>query len=463
MDPTQVSPTTTGQPIDADQNQFMQDNAQQIAQANPWQPAQNSNPAPIDYNNPSNETAIFSSLMRWEPVQQNTPVVQQAQKRMAMYKTMNGATPEQLWDAIYKWTVKQWTQTLSDIQQYNPDLYANAMKIVTNKQNLDHINWVWATSYSSVMTNTNLWNKVTHDMSTTTTPTDVLTPYNDQIKTMLENQFGPDASKWYELSQSMMNSPQIQWQAKAVADAQSKVNKINDDLSKIDSDIRWKLWSEAPESLISAYVWEQTKVLSWQLKTAQNNLTLAQSSLNSSMDEVDKTLGYIKTWWAEDVKKKTGSGSWTSDGTWAESLFNARLSWDVADSELFNATTLKKYWLKWATRWQVIQAFGELASNSDTQTVMDKVNALWWANGDALYSSISKWLAKNKPTDLLQYYKKNTANETDFSSLAWDAFKGTDKATLEKNLADAGITGKKRYQFWKPAGWANDIINKATK
>ena len=111
----------------------------------------------------------------------------------------------------------------------------------------------------------------------------------------------------------MLNSPQIQQQKQAVVDLETQKNALNEQIYNLDTQVRSVLGSEAPESLVTAYIAEQTKNLDSKVRTIDNNLTTEQATLKNQLDEITSTLDYVKTGFSADQtnanKKATGTGT----------------------------------------------------------------------------------------------------------------------------------------------------------
>ena len=256
---------------------------------------------------------------------------------------------------------------------------------------------------------------------------------------MLHSKFGPEANKRYGLTQELLNTPQIQAQKSSITELEWKKNKLNEDIFKLDTDVRNVLGSEAPESLISAYIWERTKDISGRIRTIDNELSVQQGKLQNYLTEVNSTLDYIKTGYAEDMKKKW-SGTWASwgeSGTGIEALYNDRTNGSVAWGELFNDATLKRYGLKGKSRGQIIQAISEIGwGTSDIGWLLTKVGELTPQYWDELASTLPSKIVNKQGAKYVKYLKENSDN---WKSDVATALKWTSKEQATKILDDAGI------------------------
>ena len=417
-------------------------------------------PPDIDHTNPTNEDALFRSMIAGNPINVKWPVVDQAKARYQTYQTTAGLTPAQLGDTILSWKIQPGSTTYNDVRNTNPELYAKTLEYVQWKKDMNQINALGMGIYNAVMKGTPLGSKIKYDVSDKTPPvSNVMDSYNTEIKNTLASKFWPEANKRYDITQQMLNTPQIQQQKQIVTDLEAQKNKLNEDIFKLDSDVRKQLWGEAPESLISAYISEKTKAIDWKLRTVDNQLTSEQATLKNHIDEVTSTLDYMKTGYAVDESNKKKTWSWVASvGNWAQALYDAWTNWTVADGELFNAWTLTKYWLKGASRWQVMKLLAQMAWSWNIDAMMAKVD---WMSGDYwkdFATEIKKSLLVNQGKDYTKYLQQNyNWWESDVAS----TLKGLDKATATQVLDNAWVKSASRFWrvFWGKAGGKNKILN----
>lgn len=470
-------------PVDADQSQFMQENAQQISNATvangtgpaviPPTPAPITTPTPatpvwwdgisnnnrnpdsyqalnqlwveqgqIDYYNPQNEDAILKGIFAGTPLSVKSPVIDKARERYAKYNVLSSLTPDQLWDNILSWKISIWSNEINDMKTFNPDLFLKTQEYVQNKKNLWQINDMWMWIYNAMMKGTNTSNKVKYDVSDSTAPvSDLMVWYNQKIQDMVDSQFWPNAQKRYWLTQELLNNPQIQAQKNTITTLEWQKNKLNEAIFNLDSEVRKVLWSEAPESLVSAYIGEQTKAITKSLRTVDNNLTVEQANLDNYLNEVNTTLGYLKTWWDQDIKKKTGWSGTAQLWSWIESLYNDWKSWAILDKEITNQTIWNKYWLKWMTRQEVLSALSDLmSSEEDLWVTSDLLQRAWWDYATVLGEFTYDKLASNRAQDAINYVKSTKNSTTDRAKSFSKIFKNTDIWTVEAELKKAWIS-----------------------
>lgn len=486
-------------PIDADQTQFMQANADKISTATipvvdnanapggsspgipssptpitttpkdttailPTDPSnpqsyQNMNKAGVmagwvDYYNPQNEDVILKGMFAGTPLSVKSPVIDKARERFAKYNVLSSITPEQLGDSILSGKIWVWSTELTDLKNYNPELYWQTTQYITNKKNMNEINDMGMWYYNALMKWTPTSNKIKYDVSTEAPTSDIMTAYNQKIQDMVVSKFWPNAEKWYWLTQELLNNPQVQQQKATITSLEWKKNKLNEDIFNLDSEVRKTLGAEAPEALISAYIWEQTKAISKSLRTVDNELAVEQANLENYLNEVNTTLDYIKTWWDQDIKKKTG-WSWSAQlWSWVEALYNDRKNGAILDQEITNQTIRNKYGLKGKSRAEVLQALAELTANEwDIATADDLIGRAWWDYWKSYQEMTKELLAKNKWVETAKYIKNKYSGDKRIKALT-SIFGKSDVSKLSDTLSQAGY-------WW--FSWKNKAVKAVKK
>ncbi len=94
----------------------------------------------------------------------------------------------------------------------------------------------------------------------------------------------------------MLVCPLIQANKDEIENIEWEINKIQENIYTIWDTARERLWSEAPEDLVSAYISQQTKQLQNQLRTAQNSLLVAQWKLDNQLSDVETLIDAINNW-----------------------------------------------------------------------------------------------------------------------------------------------------------------------
>lgn len=496
-------PRKPWQPIDVDQEQFMQENAQQISDASianannanapgwsnagivpppptPWAvkpttsvvPTDPSNPQSyqamnqawmmewgMDYYNPQNEDAIFQWIIAGTPLSVKSPVIDRARERYAKYNVLSSISPEQLGDSILSWAIGVWSTELNDLKNVNPELYWQATEYVTNKKNMNEINDMGMWIYNALMQGTETGTKIRYDMSEENAPvSDLMSWYNSKIQEMVTSKFGESAEQRYSLTQELLNNPQVQAQKQKITTLEWKRNQLNEDIFNLDNTIRGKLGSEAPEELISAYIGEQTKAISKSLRTVDNELAVEQANLENYLNEVNTTLDYIKMWRDQDLKKKKSWGWWWAS-LWSgiEAMYNDWKSWAILDQEITNQTIWNKYWLKGKSRQEVLNALAELTALEEDIGLADEMigraGGTYWAS----YAEMAKeMLAQNRWVETAWYLKWKYKWDARVKAVS-SVFGKTDPGKLESTLSEAGykrFSGKKKaVKAVKRAQW----------
>jgi len=407
----------------------------------------------IDYYNPDNEENILKGIFAGTPLTLKSPVIDKARERYNKYNVLSSVTAEQLGDSILSGKIWVWSTELTDLKNYNPELFGKATQYLTNKKNMNEINDMWMSLYNALMKLTPTSTKIKYDVSTTAPTSDLMAWYNEKIQEMVTSKFWPNAEKWYWLTQELLNNPQVQSQKQKITTLEWQKNKLNEDIFNLSNDVRKVLGAEAPESLISAYIWEQTKAISKSLRTVDNNLSVEQANLENYLNEVNTTLSYIKDGRDQDIKKKTGSWGSSSWGT-GQSLFDDWMAGAVADGELFNAGTLKKYGLSWKTRWEVMQLLSEAGAWSDVGAIMTKIDWLSWGYGDDFATMLEKAVANKQWWKYIKYNKENYDNR---EPAVASVMKWSDKTKVKTDLSEAGVKSNWRQKLWK--SWsANKVL-----
>lgn len=493
-------------PIDADQTQFMQANADKISNASisdvnngnapggpaPWiaptpnpksAPAGEKAPVPnitpgmsqeqrykeynnasvmagwMDYFNPQNEEAILKGIFMGTPLTVKSPVIDRARERYAKYNVLSSITPEQLGDSIISGRLWVGSTELTDLKNFNPELYGQATQYMTNKKNMNEINDMWMWIYNAMMKWMPTSNKIKYDVSTEAPVSDLMAGYNDKIESMVTSKFWENAQERYSMTQELLNNPQVQSQKQKITTLEWKRNKLNEDIFNLDNEVRAKLWSEAPEALISAYIGEQTKAISKSLRTVDNELSVEQANLENYLNEVETTLDYIKTWRDQDLKTKSKS-SWNySASLWSgvEALYNDWKNWTILDQEITNQTIWNKYGLKWKSRQEVLSALAELTANEeDIATADDLIGRAWGDYGKTYGEMTKELLANNKWVETASYLKGKYKWDARVKALT-SIFGKSDTSTLWGTLSKAWywlFSGKRKaVKAVKKAQW----------
>lgn len=294
----------------------------------------------IDYNDSNNTDYFFNQLMWWQQLWWTWAAIDAARNRYNAWKVLSGMTPDQIVSAVSSNSISAVWQEMQDLKQYSPALYAQVQAAMQWKTTVNDINAVWEWIYkwlTDTETNTNYTN---YNMSNSeyAKNASVIKQYNESLYKKIE-WLGWDTAAYVAIVASMLQNPLVQTNKDEVENLEWEIRKIQENIYTVWDTARSRLWSEAPEDLVSAYISQQTKNLQNQLRTAQNSLLVAQGKLNNQLSEVDTMIDAInyglKTYWE--------GWTWTS---WSNYQY---VSWSkYQDAGYFDKSTWQFYKL-WET------------------------------------------------------------------------------------------------------------------
>ena len=288
----------------------------------------------MDYNNVNNTDYFLNQLMQWNTLQWTWAAITAAQNRYKNYQTLSWMTPDQIASAVASWAINGVGQDMQDLKNYSPALYAQVQAAIQNKTQVDDINSIWDWIYNwltSTETNDKYKN---YDMTGDYTKNaSIIKQYNESLYKQITNLWG-DTAAYVAIVASMLQNPVIQANKDEVENLEWEINKIQEQMYTIWDTVREKLWSEAPEDLVSAYISHQTKQLQNQLRTTQNSLLVAQWKLNNQLQEVETLLDALSMWW------------WTS---WWSSDYQFVSGTKYQQAWYFNKKTWEFIPLSWST------------------------------------------------------------------------------------------------------------------
>ena len=260
----------------------------------------------MDYNNVNNTDYFLSQLVSWQTLWGQWAAATAAYNRYKDYQSLSGMTPEQIASAVSGNSINPVGQSMIDLKNYSPALYAQVQGILQDQTKVDDINSVGTGIYDGLTkseTNTNYTKyNFTDEYAKNAS---VIKQYNESLYKKIEGLWW-DTAAYVSIVASMLQNPLIQANKDEIENIEWEINKIKENIYTISDTARNVLWSEAPEDLVSAYISQQTKNLQNQLRTAQNSLLVAQWKLDNQLTEVDTLIDAINQW------LKTYWEDWTS-------------------------------------------------------------------------------------------------------------------------------------------------------
>lgn len=246
-----------------------------------------------DYNDVNNTDYFLSQLINGQTLGWSWAATTAAYNRYKDYQSLSGMTPEQIASAISNNSINPVGQSMIDLKNYSPALYAQVQSILNNKTSVDDINsvgtgiydWLTKSETNSNYTKYNFTDEYAKNAS-------VIKQYNENLYKKIEWLWW-DTAAYVSIVASMLQNPLIQANKDEIENIEGEINKIKENIWTISDTARAKLWSEAPEDLVSAYISQQTKELQNQLRTAQNSLLVAQGKLDNQLADVDVLIDAI--------------------------------------------------------------------------------------------------------------------------------------------------------------------------
>lgn len=250
----------------------------------------------IDYNNTNNTDYFLSQLVNWQTLGWTWAAATAAYNRYKDYQSLSGMTPEQIASAVSSNSINPVGQSMIDLKNYSPALYAQVQGILQNQTDVDDINsvgtwiydWLTKTETNSNYTKYNFTDEYKKSAS-------VIKQYNESLYKKIE-WLGWDTAAYVSIVASMLQNPLIQANKDEIENIEWEINKVQDNIWTISDTAREKLWSEAPEDLVSAYISQQTKGLQTQLRTLNNSKLVAQWKLDNQLADVDILIDSINQW-----------------------------------------------------------------------------------------------------------------------------------------------------------------------
>jgi len=250
----------------------------------------------MDYNNTNNTDYFLSQLINGQTLGWTWAATTAAYNRYKDYQSLSWMTPEQIASAVSNNSINPVGQSMIDLKNYSPALYAQVQSILNNKTSVDDINSVWSGIYNGLTKSETNSNYTKYNFTDEYKKNaSVIKQYNESLYKKIE-WLGWDTAAYVSIVATMLQNPLIQANKDEIENIEWEINKIQNNIWTISDSARAKLWSEAPEDLVSAYISQQTKELQNQLRTAQNSLLVAQWKLDNQLADVDTLIDAINQW-----------------------------------------------------------------------------------------------------------------------------------------------------------------------
>lgn len=284
-----------------------------------------------DYNDVNNTDYFLSQLINGQSLWWTWAAATAAYNRYKDYQSLSGMTPEQIASAVSNNSINPVGQSMIDLKNYSPALYAQVQGIINNKTSIDDINSVWSGIYNGLTKSETNSNYTKYNFTDEYAKNaSVIKQYNESLYKKIEGLWW-DTAAYVSIVASMLQNPLIQANKDEIENIEWEINKIQDNIWTISDTARERLWSEAPEDLVSAYISQQSKELQNQLRTAQNSLLVAQWKLDSQLTEVDTLIDAINQglntygeWWASST---TPSYQYVSGSKYQEAWYFDKSTW----------------------------------------------------------------------------------------------------------------------------------------
>ena len=304
----------------------------------------------IDYNDANNTDYFFNQLMWWWQISWEWAALDAARTRYKNYQYLSGMTPDQIASAIASNSINPVWQEMQDLKNYSPALYAQVQSAMQWQTQVNDINALWEWIYNW-LTNTETNKNYTNYNFTTeyAKNASVIKQYNESLYKKIE-WLGWDTAAYVAIVASMLQNPLIQANKDEVENLEWEIRKIQENIYTVWDTARSRLWSEAPEDLVSAYISQQTKDLQNQLRTAQNSLLVAQGKLNNQLTEVETMVDAINNWvklywewwtWGWDYQFISGS-------KYQKAWYFNKKTWEFIP---LGSTWTSWWWTSWGAWW----------------------------------------------------------------------------------------------------------------
>lgn len=452
----------------------------------------------IDYNDANNTDYFFNQLMWWWQISWEWAALDAARNRYKNYQYLSGMTPDQIASAIASNSINPVWQEMQDLKNYSPALYAQVQATIQWQTQVNDINALWEWIYNWLTSTETNKNYTNYNFTTEYAKNaSVIKQYNESLYKKIE-WLGWDTAAYVAIVASMLQNPLIQANKDEVENIEWEIRKIQENIYTVWDTARSRLWSEAPEDLVSAYISQQTKQLQNQLRTAQNSLLVAQGKLNNQLTEVETMVDAINnwvklywewwTWWSNYQYvswSKYQDAGYFDKSTWQfyrlweqpdtrdyqsddptrlqeirdnlDAIANSDDAYVFRDRNAFN--DYFKYSQRWAAQKAVLDEFWNanaarlkpIADQKYQQYLANQRRTSWWGSGSWWgswwWSSDYSWIKKAlmewtfswswTTTNLKKYWYKWWADDSTILKAIWQTSRPDELAKIVSHLADS--------------------------
>ena len=345
-----------------------------------WQPRQSTITKDINWveqmqpvqQTPDTSDSMFNKMLWASVVPQETPEYKQAFDRKTKFDNINMQTPNQIAQNMVSWSLLPWSQELKDLQKYNPNLYMQTLEAKKGIDNLEKVNKISSDLYKA-----NGW---TTETAQPEAKPDEIQQINKTIQdNIISSWWGGD---YVEKVKQAMNDPKIQTQREKLMWLIWQRDKINTDMKNLEDEARKALWSEAPESLISAYISSKMKPLNRQYDNLNSQIQSEQWLLNMYVQDQQTMLEAYK--YQDDMNFRNKQFNY-----WMyQDQFN--MNRQLNQDQMQRLERMQKNWIVWdygtaQSREERALVMKNMAQQSwwDIQTYVSAVNSIedwipWW-------------------------------------------------------------------------------------
>lgn len=386
-----------------------------------------------DYNDISYTDTVLDDMINNRYVWWTWIAVDAAKERYRNYRAYGWLTYKQLWDTIMSWWLyANWT-TMNDIHKYNPELWTQTQNYIMNQSDVANLNEQMYNTYSNMNGVETNKNYVKNTVTTSTSDgksetTSSITEFSDELMNYLQS-YWIQSGALVDLMKEKLQSSDIQLAKNKILVQEEKIRTIQKQIDEVWEDARKMLWSSAPESLVSAYISQQTKLLQRQLNTENNSLLTLQGKLDNLLDDAKMELDYTvkEMQMNQDLAKSILWLKWSS----SSSLSSTSKTWEVTDTSI---KALKDDMLNWKFWWDF----------------SDSVMKVYWldkSSQEAVLKSVAEWL---ESFDELETLKSQAPEDTYKKLLQY--FVNSRWEDVKKVLSD-NISNTKLLADWVNTYW----------